>query len=211
MQNIAFLKLMRSTVQNMRPDPPRIIVEKSHHILQLVAISNRSARLVKAGPRQDPRRHGLVKQPAIDHDIKCRIGRMDLDRAEQIIPKSGQSLECGVDGIRRLPFGDQPFGMGFILSLPEQKTDFRASSRFQIQMNLIGSAGIAAGFRQPFQPPAMKACRAFKIAFPAQKFLTAGGKGVQRLIGGQERRPSGKIRIPEIARQNCLQLPLVGT
>ena len=136
---------------------------------------------------------------------------MDLDRAEKVIPEPDQVLERRVDGIRCLPSGDQRFGVGFILSLPQQKTDFRNSPRFQVEMDLISAAGIAASFAQSFQPPAVKACRTLQIAFPAQKFLTAGGKGVQRLICGQECRSLGKIRIPEIAREYSLQFPFIGT
>jgi len=78
-------------------------------------------------------------------------------------------------------------------------------------MHLKGSAGVAASFRQPLKPPAAQACRTFKIAFPAQKFLTAGSEGVQRPVCGQECGPPGKIGIPEISRENRLLISFIGT
>ena len=136
---------------------------------------------------------------------------MHFHRTEQFIPILRHFFERRTDSFGRFPLTDQRPCMGIIRALPQQKAYFRSSTGFQIEMHLIGSAWISARLCQSLQSPPAEACRTFQISLAAQKFLTTGGKPVQRLISGQECRALGKIRIPSIVRDNRFTFRLIRT
>ena len=57
-----------------------------HRVLQLVAEAGGAAGLVEAGLGPQPARHRLVQQPAVDHRVEQRVGRLHGGGAEQRVP-----------------------------------------------------------------------------------------------------------------------------
>ena len=72
-------------------------VEQRQHVLQLVAVAERAARLVEAGAPEDARRDGLVEQPAVEHQVHGRLRRLDPHAPEQPVPERLQAGKGFVD------------------------------------------------------------------------------------------------------------------
>ena len=64
----------------------RLGVDERHHVLQLVAETERPARLIEAAARPDTAGERLVQQPAVGQQVERRVGRLDVDRAERVVP-----------------------------------------------------------------------------------------------------------------------------
>ena len=57
-----------------------------HAVLQLIAKAIGAARLIEGRARENATGEGLVEQPAVEHEIHRAVRRLDLDRAERLIP-----------------------------------------------------------------------------------------------------------------------------
>jgi len=67
--HVAFGELPRGGTQQMFPREVRQHVRQCHAILQLIAETERTARLIKPGARPEPASQRLIQQPAIEHDV----------------------------------------------------------------------------------------------------------------------------------------------
>src|SRR5665213_1428705 len=63
--NIALRELARSTAQKVLSHQLRRSVDKRHHVLQLIAKAERTARLIERVTRPQPTRENLVHEPTI--------------------------------------------------------------------------------------------------------------------------------------------------
>ena len=61
-------------------------VQQCHGILQLIAKSICASRLVESAAPPQPAGDGLIEQPAIGENIHCRIGSLNRDRAQSLLP-----------------------------------------------------------------------------------------------------------------------------
>ncbi len=79
MLHVAFDELAARGEQQVLPVQIGAAEAERHHVLQLIAKSERTAWLVVAGARPEPRRDGLVEQPAVDQEIERIVWRLDRD------------------------------------------------------------------------------------------------------------------------------------
>ena len=70
---------------------------ESHAVLQLVTKAVGAAGLIEGRPRPNPARDRLVEQPAIEHEVHRAVGRLDLDRAQNLIPGARDARFQGVE------------------------------------------------------------------------------------------------------------------
>src|SRR3546814_16442887 len=81
-EDVAFLELMGGRGQDMAPRRRWIDVQLSEDILELISDAECSACLVEAGAGAHAGADRLVGSPAVDHEVKGRVGWRDLDAAE---------------------------------------------------------------------------------------------------------------------------------
>ena len=88
MLDVALDELSRRRVKELRPAQIGPDVEQRHDVLQLIAESERAAGLVGPAARPDSTRQRLVQQPAVDEEVERVVGRVDLKRAENLVPRA---------------------------------------------------------------------------------------------------------------------------
>ena len=72
-----------------------------HAVLKLVAESVGAARLIEGGPRPDAAGERLIEQPTVQHDVHRPVGRLDLHRAEDVLPMGAHLIQHRVEiGLR---------------------------------------------------------------------------------------------------------------
>src|SRR6516225_2305842 len=87
MLHVALLKLTRRGEQDLFARFARCAVDDGHRVLELVAKTKCSTRLVKRRPAPHPTGKNLVYQPAVHHQIHGWVRGSDLDRLEDAIPQ----------------------------------------------------------------------------------------------------------------------------
>ena len=85
-EHVAFAKLLARVQHDLRPRQPRLRQGQRQHILQLIAIAGRAAKLVRAEAAEQPRRVELVGQPDVDQPVEVRPVGADLDPAQPLGP-----------------------------------------------------------------------------------------------------------------------------
>ena len=86
--------------EDMGPRLLRSRVEKRHHILELVAKTIGSARLVKGGTPPDATAQHLIEQPAVDQEVERWLGGTDLDRLQAAHPTVPERLAVPAAALR---------------------------------------------------------------------------------------------------------------
>src|SRR5208337_5333330 len=86
MLNIPFLELMGRAEEEVLAREAWLRVDERHYVLQLVAETEGTPRLVvsTAGPKTA--RKCLVQEPAVGQNIDGRLWRFDIYRAECMVP-----------------------------------------------------------------------------------------------------------------------------
>ena len=87
-EHVAFAKLLARMEHDLRPRQPRFVKGQRQHVLQLIAIAGRSAKLVRAEAAEQPRGVELVGQPDVDQPVEVRPVGADLDPAQPLGPGS---------------------------------------------------------------------------------------------------------------------------
>ena len=90
---VAFNKLTAGTQRDLLARGTRLGVHQRHHVLQLIALAVRAARLVVAASGPQPARQRLIHAPAIGQHVERRVGWFDLYRAERVPPVLQDRLE----------------------------------------------------------------------------------------------------------------------
>ena len=85
-EHVAFAELLARVQHDLRPGQPRLEEGQRQHVLQLVAIAGRAAKLVRADAAEQPRGVELIGQPGIDQPVEVRPVGADLDLAEPLGP-----------------------------------------------------------------------------------------------------------------------------
>ena len=93
MLHVALRKLARRAQHNLLTQQVRGRPRQRHCILQLVTKSGGTASLVETGLGPQAARYRLVQQPAVDHGVEQRVGRLDRGGFEQHVPTSARQLE----------------------------------------------------------------------------------------------------------------------
>ena len=77
-------------------------MEQGEDVLELVPEAECSARLIERRPREDSRGEALIEEPSIEHEIHRRLGGLDADAPENVVPEGAQAAPGGLDD-GRLP------------------------------------------------------------------------------------------------------------
>ena len=75
-------------------------INQGHYVLQLIAKTERAARLIKCRASSHATGKGLIKQPAVYQHVHRNIRSFDFDYSQQLIPKIEHPLERFVDRMR---------------------------------------------------------------------------------------------------------------
>ena len=86
LEHVAFTELLARVQHDLRPGQPRFEERQRQHVLQLVAIAGRAAKLVRADAAEQSRSVELVGQPGVDQPVEVRPVGADLDLAEPLGP-----------------------------------------------------------------------------------------------------------------------------
>ena len=101
--NVAFDELSCRRAQQVLAGELGCGVHERHHVLQLVAKAERTARLVERRPPPEARGQQLVEQPAVGERIDCRIGSAHVDGAQDAVPMAARGRERIVRGVASAP------------------------------------------------------------------------------------------------------------
>ena len=91
--------------------------------MQLVSVAERSAGLVKCGTSPHSTRQDLVQEPSVDQEVERRIRRLDLDRAERLVPESLRPRERLVDARGLAPLRGQLARLGAVFGVAEDERE----------------------------------------------------------------------------------------
>ena len=86
LEHIAFTELLACMQYDLRPGETRFKQRQRQHILQLVAIAGRSAKLVRASTAKQSRSVKLIGQPSVDQPVEVGPVGAHLDLAEPLGP-----------------------------------------------------------------------------------------------------------------------------
>ena len=90
LEHIAFAELLARVQHDLRPGEARLEKRQRQHVLQLIAITRRSADLVRAHAAEQPRSVELVGQPGVDQPVEVRPVRAHFDLAQPLGPGSAR-------------------------------------------------------------------------------------------------------------------------
>ena len=90
MLDVALDELPRGRAQQMFARHLRLRHAERHHVLELIAKAVRAAGLVERRARPDAAGERLVEQPAVEQNVHRAIGRLHLNRAEDVVPDAGR-------------------------------------------------------------------------------------------------------------------------
>ena len=112
-------------------------VHKSHCVLQLVAESECTARLIYGPASPHPANYGLIQQPAVGHHVERRIWCFHIGRTKQAIPLPPDPAQGFLRCLRSFkPHGKfSAFILGFPDSKPECNNPLLASGESERNLN----------------------------------------------------------------------------
>ena len=84
--DIAFAELTGRAQQQVLAHQARLGVDEGHHVLQLIAETERAPRLVVSASRPQTARQSLIQEPAIGQDIDGLVGCFHMHGAERVLP-----------------------------------------------------------------------------------------------------------------------------
>ena len=115
-----------------------------HRVLQLVAKAVGAADLVEAGPRPEPARQRLVRQPVIDERVEQRVGRAHLHAGEPL----GPGAPCGGErrvGIAVPPIAGERARCGVVVREAEDEHDLLGLAGASVRATRSAGARVEAG------------------------------------------------------------------
>ena len=86
MLDIALDKLMRGRAEELLARQMGCGMHEGHNVLKLIAESKSAARLVVPASSPQAASQGLIDEPAVDQGIDCRIGCLNIKRAQRALP-----------------------------------------------------------------------------------------------------------------------------
>jgi hypothetical protein len=176
---------------------------QGHHVLELVAESIGAPRLVEGGSRPHATGQRLVQEPAIEHQVHGAVGRLDLDRAGDVVPLGRDGLEGEVE-VEVARAGHERTRLVDRRRLAEEEHDLGAAARRQLDPRLKGRAGIEAGADPARRTvPALEQGRMVRRAVLAQEFRAVPGP--RGLVAPEVREGDAiaEVRIPGVPGQSA--------
>ena len=206
MQDITLFELMGCGNQDMPPGLIRGGMKQGEHILQLVPIAEGAACLIESRARPDPRTGRLIGQPAVDHQIKGRVRRVDLHCAQSGVPVIAARLKSAFDHSPVLPPVGQDMSVGAAIGLAQHEDNLSGFTGGNVEVNLEGGAAVRSrGLRPATKVPVQQAFRPPRIIFAAKEVGARCRKAMRRQVAGQERSPLPELLVPWILRQHGMR------
>src|SRR5438128_711635 len=113
---------------------------EGHAVLQLVTETESAARLIEAGSCPEAAGERLIQHPAIEHDVHGALGSFDLDRAQHIIPVTGDIRKDLIEVKGTVAF-DQLSGDRVVVGIPQNKGDVATGAGCQLNVLFEDAAG----------------------------------------------------------------------
>ena len=148
-QHVALRELMRRTQQQVRTGTRGLRMRHRHRVLQLIAEPEGAARLVIPAACEEPAADGLVEQPAIGEHIHAGVGRLDLDRAEGLLPMDPHLVQRVVRGAMAARGTGQADGVAPVRAHAEPEDDLGRMSGVEVVRHLDGGTWIETRAESP--------------------------------------------------------------
>src|ERR1044072_1107435 len=198
-QHIAFFELPCRGRQNLftRNLGPRI--DKRHHVLQLIAKTKSTTRLIKSGAAAHATSEDLAKQPAIHECVHRCVRCSDLNRAQRLVPEIQPLVQRLVHHLlipKTRVDGARLFNR---FALAEKEDDLAQFAGRQIDRTLNRGAGSQAGAIPATQTRTAQRRRIDQRAVTADELFAIAGHRKLLFAGPYERHAIGKlvvVRIP---------------
>ena len=145
MLDVPFAKLTSGAEEQMFAHETWLGIYERHHILQLIAKTERTSRLIVAAASPEAAREGLVQQPAVGQHIDRRIGCLDIHCAEGLIPILPNRFERATCRHRSPKAMGQAVSVIDALPGAQREDDFSFLAFRQIEWNVDRSTGIQTG------------------------------------------------------------------
>ena len=142
--NVAFDELPCRCAQQVLARHLRSGGGERHAVLKLIAEAVGAARLIEGRAGPDAAGERLIEQPAVQHDVHRPIGRLHLDRAEDIVPVPADLGQNGVE-IGRAIARDQAPRVFRARGLAEKEDDLDGAVRWKLDGGPQRAAGIKPG------------------------------------------------------------------
>ena len=149
--DIALEKLSSRGSQHMFACKARPRERQRHHVLQLIAETERPSGLVIPAASPEPAADRLIEQPMIQQRIERIVWRPHLDAIERVIPGCAYARSSRRGRVEMSVPGDQLTGVTAIGAFAEQEKQLPALARLQYTPDVQSGTGIqrrAGGARQ---------------------------------------------------------------
>ena len=198
--DISLLELTARAQQQVLAHQPGLGVDERHHVLQLVAEAEGTARLIVAAACPDTTREGLVHQPAVGQHIDRRVGCFHLHRAERVIPVMPHCFERTARRQRSAEALHELAGLIGVAPDAEPEDDVAFLTVGQIKTHLDRGAGIQAGTHLAGKARPIHSGRIAQRAIAPEEFRAVAAQGPRRIIYVEEGNPIGELHAVRVSR-----------
>ena len=142
MLDISLPELTGSAEEEVLAHEARLSVDERHHVLQLIAETEGTPRLIVSVPGPKSARYCLVQEPAVGQDIDGLVGCFHIHCAESVIPVLPDRFERVVRGGSSTEATYQGACVIGISSCAEPEDDLTFLPISKLKWNLDCGAGI---------------------------------------------------------------------
>src|SRR5208282_4967037 len=164
MLDIALAKLTGRAEEQVLTKQVRLGMDKRHHVLQLVAETEGTPRLVECAPPPNTAGESLVDEPAVSQDVEGLVGCFYLHRAQRVLPVLPYRFERVMGGSRFAETTRQVVSVLFATAYAEREDDLALLPVGQLERNLYRGTGVESSPRSPGQPGSTHSSRTPKRA-----------------------------------------------
>ena len=150
-QHVAFLELVGGVQQQLPAGQRRVVVNQRGGVLQLIAEPERPARLVERRATPQPATQGLIGQPAVDHQVERRTGRLNAYGGQPVAPEFPNLGHYRRNRTLLTVAADQPADLIAIFAFTQQDGAFHCRTWLQRQRDLQREARIEPRAQWPVQ------------------------------------------------------------
>src|ERR1051325_1898530 len=169
MLDVALQELPRSGGEDMAPREFRGGIQERHRVLQLIAKSEGAARLVERGATPEPATQRLVKQPAIQQQVRRSQGSANLEDSEHRVPVSTRCLQRSLYAFTAPVAADNRAHVFQGFRLAEQENNLSVPPGVDVHGKLKSGRGIEAGSDSILQTHSLERGRAGHRAVAPQE------------------------------------------
>ena len=148
-QHVAFDELVGGVKQDLLPGFFRPQRQQGRGVLQLIPEAEGSAGLIKSRPAPDAAAEGLIRQPAVHHDVQGGRRGLDLQAGQTLTPEGDRFAPGCFDRRGHLVPNHEFAGPVRIGFLSQQEGHLGRLTGVESQHHLVGEAGFGFGFDAP--------------------------------------------------------------